>query len=212
MPCRIDGMDGNKRIVDGRSPRSDGLPASHEEPSPVERTWFFRHFHNVELRGTDVSLQKHCNQLHHPDSRPAALHRCANSPRRPHRELNYILQVVFWKIGGTNPSHSLRILLIRAGIETNPGPPIKAVSRPPCEACGTKIKGNASRFQCTMRECDKACHIKPECSLINRAAQLKTKWYCADHRSPASPDRHTPIQRRLQAFPPTSYVYAASSN
>ena len=128
-----------------------------------------------------------------------------NNARCPHRALNFninqstIPNVVFWSIGGTNPAHSLRILLIRAGVETNPGPPRKSDSSPPCEFCEVTIRSGVSRFVCAAPGCDTACHLKPECSLISRALQWTKKWFCTQHRPLASPDRPSlpPPQRRI---------------
>ena len=112
---------------------------------------------------------------------------------------------VFLATGGTNPAHSLRILLLRAGIEPNPGPPRKSDSSPPCETCHGTIKKGVSRFRCAALGCDKACHLKPDCSYITRAAAMKKNWHCTEHRTPSSPDRPSlPIQDRR--------IIAASSN
>ena len=113
--------------------------------------------------------------------------------------------VVFWPIGGTNPAHSLRILLIRAGIETNPGPPHKQASGPPCEACGAKIRYTksgklTSHFVCAEKGCTVACHLHDPCSLIPRASRIKIKWYCNNHRTPVSPS-HPNLQQRRPLTP-----------
>ena len=131
---------------------------------------------------------------------------CSLQPlRHSQRTTPPFLCVVFLATGGTNPAHSLRILLLRAGIEPNPGPPRKSDSTPPCETCGDTIRKGVSRFRCAAPGCDKACHLQPVCSYISRATAMKKKWHCTEHRSPSSPDRPSlPVQVRR--------TIAASSN
>ena len=77
---------------------------------------------------------------------------------------------VFCANGGTNPAHSLRILLLRAGIESNPGPP--------CETCGVSVK--TQHLDCRMG-CGNVCHKRPGCSRIKRDALDSTTWLCTEH-------------------------------
>ena len=93
-------------------------------------------------------------------------------------------QGVFLATGETNPAPSLRFLLLMAGIEPNPGPPRKLDSIPPCETSHGTIKKGVLRFRCAALGCEKACHLKPDCSFITRGAAMKKNWHCTEHGTP----------------------------
>ena len=131
---------------------------------------------------------------HHTFLQCCSLHSTASRPQH----------VVFWIPRGTNPAHSLRILLIRAGIETNPGPPVREQCSSICEACHTKIRSKASRFVCSTQGCTKATHLKTACSLFPRAKWATTEWRGKDHQDPAYPNRQQIHQQTPTLPPPTS--------
>ena len=187
----------------------------NKEPSLVDRfSRIFHHTHIVDTERSVAVLPVQANALpvsHQHWNEPAC---CSLQPlRHSQRTTPPFLCVVFLATGGTNPAHSLRILLLRAGIEPNPGPPRKSDSTPPCETCGDTIRKGVSRFRCAAPGCDKACHLQPVCSYISRATAMKKKWHCTEHRSPSSPDRPSlPGQYKLDAqlLPhPTSYAQFA---
>ena len=84
---------------------------------------------------------------------------------------------VFCACGGTNPAHSLRILLLRAGIESNPGPP--------CDTCGALAD---IHLTCAADGCNKVCHKRPGCSRITDAFET---WLCQAH-NPTAPSESQP--------------------
>ena len=86
--------------------------------------------------------------------------------------------IVFWAIGGSNPAHSLRILLIRAGIEQNPGPTN-------CDFCKRTMRDitKTSHLKCTQQGCNRVCHKQKSCSQLARAALGTAKWFCSSHNS-----------------------------
>ena len=99
----------------------------------------------------------------------------------------------FWAIGGTNPAHSLRILLLRAGIESNPGPER-------CDWCLGTIRERVSHLKCAIKGCDSVCHKHKPCSQIERSALGTTKWMCSSHNPNQVPQIH-PTPAIAQASP-----------
>ena len=189
-------------VVVDRSEMDGGLPAINEKPSFVEGSWILRHTYSRSPL-LQCCTSANCTL---PDSTSCRtpIHCKPILLDAPHWALNNAKvnsSVVFWPIGGTNPAHSLRILLIRAGIETNPGPTSKPASGPPCEACGVRIRRKKSgelmsHFVCAEKGCKLVCHLQDQCSLITRASRIKIKWYCNSHRNPASPPHPRLEQRR----------------
>ena len=117
-------------------------------------------------------------------------------PEAPDNRLQKrLFHTVFWEFGGTNPAHSLRFLLLRAGIEPNPGPS--------CDWCDKPFRGDkcnkpAPRFHCGTAGCDKVCHKKEECSQFGRKARKTSQWFCSSHsRVPVirtAPETAQPVQ------------------
>ena len=112
---------------------------------------------------------------------------------------------VFCATEGTSPAHSLRLLLLMAGIESNPGPIAERAAGKPCDACGGKIRKapgkpeeDASHFKCADSQCGSVCHVKTDCSAIPRAQWFRTEWFCRSH-NPSSSLSHN---QSLPAQPP----------
>ena len=135
-----------------------------------------------------TSLQHLCQTAAHCSQR-CTMHSMHLNPTTPTHQLNpnttinptSTIAVVFWASEGTNPAHSLRILLIRAGIETNPGPPLKSSGGYTCESCGNTVNRGPPHFKCA-KKCGKTCHIKTECSGISRANRNGASWLCSEHK------------------------------
>ena len=70
----------------------------------------------------------------------------------------------------------LRTLLLRAGIESNPGP---------CDSCG---KIPSKPFRCKADDCEKVTHRMQECSGLNRDGQRAGEWFCNIHQPDCTND------------------------
>ena len=89
---------------------------------------------------------------------------------------------------GLNPAHSMRFLLILAGIETNPGP---AAS---CDECHKRIRRDQPHLACPVPDCLAICHKKKPCSYMTRKeTEDGGEWKCRMH-DPGKPTRVTPSQ------------------
>ena len=141
------------------------------------------------------------------DNHQSRLH--TNPTSSPAGKEDFIMERdVFCAAEGTNPAHSLRILLLRAGIESNPGPTSGRAAGKPCDTCEVKIKKapgrpeeDASHFKCA-DECGSVCHMKQECSHIPRGEWGVTPWRCPTHRPSSSP----PVQQHQNRSAPPQPV------
>ena len=80
------------------------------------------------------------------------------------------------KLKISNPEHSLRFLLIIAGVETNSGP------RPRCDHCEKSIRLHNPYLTCRVRGCAKVCHTIEGCSGFKQHDASKyTSWKCYTH-------------------------------
>ena len=148
-------------------------------PQTVDRS---RTFHHINVFQPQLSpllvpwLHRPFNPAIHSDA-----HRTRwTMPRQFRHQTTHIPQEAdhpfFCACGGTNPAHSLRILLLRAGIESNPGPP--------CDTCGANAE---AQLTCAAEGCNKVCHKRPGCSRISDALESAT-WLCQVHNPIAPPE------------------------
>ena len=166
-----------------------------EEPSPVDTSWTFRH--------TD--------QLHNPVNPTRLL------PIRACKWTSY--RSVFCATEGTSPAHSLRLLLLMAGIESNPGPIAERAAGKPCDACGGKIRKapgkpeeDASHFKCADAHCGSVCHTQTVCSATPRAQWSSTVWYCRTHNPSSSLGDNQRLPAPTQSSTPPASKCAKCGN
>ena len=166
-----------------------GLPASHEDLPPrgqIQDLPPYQLFSSPNVIFLDAQCSNSCvNCL------PVSQRR----PQRPTTEQDRwnSRSHTVWAIGGTSQAHSLQILLLRAGIESNPGP-----GR--CDWCLGTIRERVSHLKCAIKGCDSVCHKHKPCSQIERSALGTTKWMCSSHNPNQIPQIH-PSPAIAQASP-----------
>ena len=95
----------------------------------------------------------------------------ASEPRvKKYAGTEKMIWMLLENIKGLSPAHSLRFLLILAGIERNPGPSM-------CDSCGKPVR--AAHVKCSSTDCDSTSHKQRKCSGLGRGIHL---WLCAAHR------------------------------
>ena len=90
---------------------------------------------------------------------------------------------------GMSPVHSLRFLLLLAGVERNPGP-----TR--CESCRKPVQ--ASHVACSHNTCAKVSHLQFKCSGL-KGSDPRVTWLCSEHRHDPT---HPPPTAPLCTLPP----------
>ena len=126
---------------------------------------------------------------------------------------------VFCATEGTSPAHSLRLLLLMAGIESNPGPIAERAAGKPCDACGGKIRKapgkpeeDASHFKCADAHCGSVCHTQTVCSATPRAQWSSTVWYCRTHNPSSSLGDNQRLPAPTQSSTPPASKCAKCGN
>ena len=126
--------DGVNRLC--QPTRYSQLPST-KSPQPVDRSWTFHHV-NVK--------QPHIQHLRLQPAPDFSMSRHSQRRAKRRRQCKSVVMhtSIFCAIGGRNPAHSLRFLLLRAGIESNPGP---------CDHFGDEVKTQ----HLTCSQCNAVC-------------------------------------------------------